>query len=360
MLKLKEVKAHLTLDKWKQIGEEGRNSDVWIARDKQIEQMLILKIITKESLRQQFVDDYFIESKVLNDSIHPHIMPTYYSAEDEENIYITMPYFQSGSLNSIIDKKMLTVREIIKYSLDFLSGLLFIHIKGLLHLDIKPSNIIIDDTDRAILTDFGLSRYLNERGFAEQPLQYNTHRSPEAYITNDRTQYDDIYQAGLTLYRLCNGNSSFQIQYKQLRLRHNNDNTAIIKEIEKGKFPDRQNYLPHIPNQLKRIINKMLQVDVSKRYKDVLTIINDLGKIKNMLDWQYCYSDKYKTMTWTNTNNTAVHTGKLQKDNDVYLTSGSKYVKKSGNTLNQNIFKGDFDSLDMALKFIQETLPKQS
>ena len=80
----------------------------------------------------------------------------------------------------------------------------------MLHLDVKPTNIIINDADRALLTDFGLSRYLNEYGLAEQELGYVKHISPQYLETTSRTMQDDIYQAGLTLYRMCNGNKNWK------------------------------------------------------------------------------------------------------------------------------------------------------
>jgi eukaryotic-like serine/threonine-protein kinase len=361
MFKINHVKPQLSLDRWKRIGEsEGRNSEVWIARDTQLDQVLILKKITKKSLDQQKVDDYFSEAKILNESRHPHIMPIYYSAEDDDNVYITMPYYDNGSLHNIIETQSLTVREIIKYSLDFLSGLLFIHIKGLLHLDIKPTNIIINDTDRAILSDFGLSRYLNENGFASQPRQYITHRSPESYISNDRTVLDDIYQAGLTLYRMCNGNRSFYKQFEELKAKHNFDNDKIISSIRKGEFPNRKKYLPHIPKKLRKVINKMIHHDTNKRYQDVLTIINDLSKIDENLDWKCDIIRLEQEYKWTCNNERSIITIGIKENSGEYLTFGTKYVKLTGNTQNLRKVNKKHNSLEESFDFVEKMLLEYS
>ncbi|YCI79298.1 serine/threonine protein kinase [Bacillus sp. R1-10] len=358
MIKVNSVKAHLNLDQWKSIGEEGRNSDVWIARDTQLEQILILKKITKKSLDQQKITDYFAEAKILNDSKHPNIMPIHYSAEDDENIFITMPYYENGSLNSLIDKKYLTSRDIIKYSLDFLSGLLYIHIKGLLHLDIKPTNVIIDNANRAILTDFGLSKYLDEDGTVEQQRHYKPHATPNFSLI--RKVEDDIYQAGLTLYRMCNGNVDFNTQFDDLLTRNNYESLKIYSDLEKGIFPDRKKYLPHIPKKLIKIINTMLHVDEDKRYKNILEIINDLSKLEENLDWKYEIINSEREFLWELEQKTSIIKIKLLLDNHSYLTSGEKYVKKSGNTLQIKNVKKKHNDLKTALAFIESKLIEYS
>ncbi|MFD2132563.1 serine/threonine-protein kinase [Pseudogracilibacillus auburnensis] len=353
MLKINQVEIQLSLSQWKEIGNnEGKNSKVWLAKDDQLDQALILKKITKKSLDKQDVSDYFAEAKILNKSKHPNIMPIHYSGEDDEFIYITMPYYYNGSLNSIIEKRMLSVREIIKYSLDFLSGLLFIHINGLVHVDIKPSNIILNDSDRAILTDFGLSGYLNEHGLFSQPIQYRTHRSPESYNVNEKSIHDDIYQAGLTLYRMCNGNDSFDKQLENLIKKHNGKNDKIVEDIQKGKFPDRHSYPPHIPKSLSRVINNMLNVDTDKRYNSVLTIINHLSKIDKMLDW--VYNKNENNYEWTLNTESSILTVSLLRNQNDFITSAEKLTKGSGNIRKQHKFTGTHDSEKDAFKFLRD------
>lgn len=356
MLKLNELWTSLHLQKIEPIGTgEGKNSKVWIAFDTQLDEDLVLKEIDKQSLKEQNIEDFFLEAKLLNYGSHPHIMPIRYAAEDNENIYITMPFYKEGSLQSKINKKMLTAGEIVKYSLDFLSGLLFIHVKGMVHLDIKPTNIIINNKDRALLTDLGLSRYLEKDGFINQPMQYNVHRSPESFVTQDRTILDDVYQAGVTMYRLCNGNKNFKDQFEILCQYHGQNSGKVISDMEKGKFPDRNFYLPHIPSKLRRIINKAMHYDPDKRYNSILEVVNALSKIDENLMWEYTVDMVNDCHTWhlDKSKETKV-TITCAANNGNWITDGIKESPRQ--TINLKAIRGNFDNQRDAFKHVEDML----
>ncbi|MCY7919162.1 serine/threonine-protein kinase [Bacillus vallismortis] len=359
MFKINQIKVNLNLDIWNRIGfDQGMNSEVYTARDPQLNQVLILKKITKKSLIKQDIEDFFLESKILNESRHPLIMPIFYAGEDKDHILITMPYYENGSLESLMDKRFLTTREIIKFALDFLTGLLFMHTKNILHLDIKPTNIILNDNNRALLTDFGLSRFTNDDGLIKQKMQYSSHRSPESYESLERTILDDIYQAGITLYRMCNGNVNFKEQFKKLNLT-SSDMNDLIKRRKKGEFPKKE-YLPHIPLKLERIINKAIHPNPNNRHQSVLNMINELCKVDGTLDWFYSYNKRDGTHQWKCNNQTSIITLLIKYNNGVFLTSGTKYAKNSKKTSNLTPPKGQFDNLRAAFKYVQRMLENYS
>lgn len=269
----------------KDIGVEGKNSTVHIAHDHQLDTEIVVKKIKKTD----FKDDskFFDEAKMLYTSSHPNIAPIQYSCQDNDFIYITMPLFQKGSLNSIIDKRHLTLVEIVKYSIDFLSGLHHIHSKRLLHCDIKPTNILVTDSNDAILTDFGLARFLNDEGLTVIDKFYHFHRAPETIQSDIISHHSDIFQAGLTVYRLCNGNEFFKNQLNKFIDKNNVfDETKFLKAIFEGKFPDRSSYLHHIPQTLRNYIRKALNPNPELRYNYVLDFLNDLAKIEIHFNWQ--------------------------------------------------------------------------
>lgn len=280
---MKYTKTNLDFELITPIGNnEGKNSEVFLAKDVQLNAELIVKRIKISAFKN--MDEYFLEAKMLYDSKHPNIMEIQWASKDDNFIYLSMPFLKKGSLNSLIDKKYLSVREIIKYLLDLLSGVAYIHSKDLVHLDIKPTNILLDQSNKAVLTDFGLSRYLDINGIANQPSSYISHIDPEWFLYSGRTVLSDIYQIGLTMYRLCNGNNILRQQLSQLNV----ESQEKLKEvILSGKYPNREYFLPHIPMKLRKIIKKALEIDINKRYNNVIQIMNDLSEIDQNLDWKF-------------------------------------------------------------------------
>lgn len=266
--------------------DQGANSETFEAEDMQMDARLFIKRIEKEALKKQGLDmeDYFLEARLLYEGKHPNIAEIHYASEDDKNIYLSMPLYKNGSLSKRMNDSPLTVREIIKYSLDILSGLSYIHSKKMVHLDLKPTNILIDDTGRARITDFGLSRLLNEDGFTIQPISYSFHREPEAISNRTRDIYSDIYQFGLLLYRMCYGDEILQQQAIYLTT---TKQKRIQELILNGDFPIRSYYIPHIPESLRKIINKCINVNIKERYRNTIEIMNDISDVKDFLDWKY-------------------------------------------------------------------------
>ena len=282
------VSANINFEQIRKIGNsEGRNSSVYLARDIQLEGEFAVKEV-KESTIKMNRQDYFQEARILYSNRHVNIMPIQYACKKDDSVYFAMPYYKNGSLASMMEEKYLTVGEILRYSLDILTGLNYIHSNGFVHLDLKPSNILIDDTGRAVITDFGLSQSLDENGLTNQNRVYSKlYQEPEMFIINKRTIQSDIYQFGITLYRMCNG---INILRKQITT-NVGDMSKLEEFIKKGLIPDRKSYLPHIPNKLVKVVNKCISIDTSKRYDNVIEIMNDLSDIDENLNWKFIKTD---------------------------------------------------------------------
>ena len=296
--------VRLDFETKKEIGQEGRNSKVYLAHDKQLDGEIVIKEINKE--KADSPDNYFKEARILHANQHNNIVRVNYACENDDNIYVAMPFYKNGSLKKkISDGNFLTIREAIRYSIQFLSGLNHIHSRGLIHFDIKPDNIMISDTNEALLSDFGLSLYVDSEGWAEQGMAYTLLVSPEQLASGfKQSNLTDIYQVGVTIYRMVNGNESLNEQLPRDK-EGNWDGETFKKMILSGTFPNRYNYLPHVPKKLKTIINRCLNVNPASRFQNSLQLINALSEIDCNLDWRYSIdADK---RIWERRNENSIH-----------------------------------------------------
>jgi len=283
-------KTELSFHVLEEIGQEGKNSQVYLATDLQLDADIVVKKILKNKIAS--VDEYFLEASMLYLSSHPNVVPIYYACQDEEHIYLAMPYFEKGSLKSRLQNKYISVREIITYSTQILSGLHNIHSKRLIHFDVKLDNVLISERNEALLSDFGLTKQISYSGVVGQDRIYGTMTPPEAFRTNEFCQKFDIYQFGVTLHRMCVGDNSFYSEFNSFVENGSVNRARFQHAVVNGQFPNRGNYPEHIPQALINTIRGCLSVDLGERYSSAIDIVNHLSEIDgHLLDWYWTYND---------------------------------------------------------------------
>jgi eukaryotic-like serine/threonine-protein kinase len=276
-------RAEVSFELRKEIGQEGKNARVHIAYDPNLDCELVVKTIPKTGLDK---DSYFAESQLLNKSSHPHVAPIYYACEDADFIYLAMPYFPQGSLNAVLAKRFLTIREVIRYSTQFLSGLHNVHSKGLIHFDVKPDNILLTERNDAVVADFGLARRTNYDGLAEQDRSYLKMQPPEYFQKSEFSLRFDIYQVGLTLYRMVNGNQRFYEQFNAYGNQAAFDHDQFEFDVINERFPDRSAYPEHVPARVRSVIATCLKSDPALRYRSSTDVVSALASVNGAdLDW---------------------------------------------------------------------------
>ena len=148
-----------------------------------------------------------------------------------------MPYYQNGSVKDLITGRHMTVREVIGLATQVLAGLHNIHSKNLVHFDVKPDNILLSPRREALVSDFGQAKQMNYSGIAAQNRHYTPMIPPEALVTDHFDRTFDIYQLGLTLYRMCNGNEHFYSQLATYGNPTNFDRELVQVRCQKRAVP---------------------------------------------------------------------------------------------------------------------------
>lgn len=171
---------------------------------------------------------------------------------------------------------------------DILVGLTRVHLAKYVHLDVKPSNVFFDATGKCVLADFGQARAIDANGIAKPKGVYASFIPPEAYLRRGVTIAADIYQAGLLLYRALAGEQWWKVQ---------EDLPDLKQRIERGTFPDRNEFLPHVPTRLRKAIRKALDPDPRGRFQSASEMADELGRVDVKLDW-HCSGTWNGELTW--------------------------------------------------------------
>ncbi|MCX6607458.1 MAG: serine/threonine-protein kinase [Acidobacteria bacterium] len=188
--------------------------EVWCAsRPSDPHRIVAIKSLSPSLRRSAAMRTRFTEECTLHQSLtHPGIVPVLDCLEQDDERYLVMPYLRGGSLEDLLSRGPLDPSRAIAIAVQILDALNFAHQSGVLHRDVKPSNILLDG-DRAFLSDFGVACRLGVpgplRGESSGTIAY---MSPEQ-IQNPHTadQRSDVYGFGCVLYEMLSGRPPFPL-----------------------------------------------------------------------------------------------------------------------------------------------------
>jgi serine/threonine protein kinase len=261
----------------------GNFSSVWLATDNSIDADTALKILNPSF---QTVAQLLEEARIGNKLNHNNLLKIRYADVVPYNggqlTLIAQEYHPNGSIVGLLNSgNFLDLPDAIRLFTDILRGLEHLHSQGFFHNDIKPSNILIGSNNEGVLADYGITGASTSSGTAIPKDAYIIHRAPETLKGNYINVQTDIYQTGVTFFRLVNGIGNIKDDF----LKYGESKFEDLKA--KGKIPDTKNYEPFVPQRIKKIINTAVNPDYSKRYSSALEMRRELEK---------CFYHGYWTM----------------------------------------------------------------
>ncbi|MBC7853204.1 MAG: serine/threonine protein kinase, partial [Pirellulaceae bacterium] len=182
--------------------------------------MLLPHLAASGAARKRFAREAQAAAAV----VHDHVMAIHNVSEWQGVPYLVMPYGRGVSLQRrLSDKGPLEVREILRIGMQTAAGLAAAHAQGLVHRDVKPANILLDDgVERVTLTDFGLARAVDDASLTRHGTLAGTpqYMSPEQARAKAVDARSDLFSLGSVLYAMCTGRSPFRADssYGVLRL----------------------------------------------------------------------------------------------------------------------------------------------
>jgi len=244
----------------------GHFGEVWLAHDTHLDRDVAVKV---QILSMDTISDVLQEAQIGNHLTHRNLVKVHSADptkhEGETLLLIAMDFYPDGSITKKFNEMgFIALHDAIRYLTDILKGLEHLHENGLYHGDIKPNNILIGQRDEAVLTDYGISCYAADFVPVQPKALYCPHVAPETIRDNQISVQTDIYQVGMTAFRLLNGEDKIKtiFDYKGIE-----DYYDLVLQ---GKVIQPRDYLPFIPRNLKTILGKATHVDPSRRYQTAL------------------------------------------------------------------------------------------
>jgi eukaryotic-like serine/threonine-protein kinase len=272
------IVANVHYEQLKQIGiGQGMNSEVYLAEDPQLGGEIAVKEVPKAKLGNT-VADFFREAQAMFAAAHDNVLSLRWAGQTAAHICMAMPYCPAGSLKSRITQP-LRIKEVVRIGDGVLTALAQVHTIGFIHFDVKPSNVLFGRHDSPLLADFGQSRRFGPGGVVQIPALYFVLMPPECMQGGVGSTQSDIYQAGVLLYRCANGDPFYAAQVPQTDI-------ELATETLAGRFPNRDDYQPHVPLKLRQVIKRALSINPADRYQSATEMADELGQVASPLDWQ--------------------------------------------------------------------------
>jgi WD40 repeat protein len=243
------------------------------ALDPELNRLVAIKVIAPQfaasgSMRRRFKR----EAKAVGAICHDHVVTIHEVDTSGPLPYLVMQYVPGPSLQERLDRSgPLELREILRIGAQAASGLAAAHAHGLIHRDVKPANILLeDDMERVKLTDFGLARTMDDVRITQSAVLAGTpqYMAPEQARGELLDARADLFSLGCVLYAMCVGRPPFRAAAP----------LAVMKQVceEKPRSIREQN--PNIPKWLEAIVMKLLEKDPAARFQSAAEVSDLLGR----------------------------------------------------------------------------------
>ena len=238
----------------------GGMADVYCAQDLQLGRKVALKLLYRRFAEdEEFVERFKREASAAAGLQHPNVVGVYDRGEWDGTYYIAMEYLEGRTLKQLLQEEgPLAPERAIDIVVQILRAARFAHQRGVIHRDIKPHNVIIDEEGRAKVTDFGIARAgasdMTETGSIMGTAQY---LSPEQAQGHGVGPASDIYSIGVILYEMLAGRVPFEGDTAV---------TVAVKHLNEQPLPISQ-FRPDVHPALEAAVMRALSKDPADRYE---------------------------------------------------------------------------------------------
>ncbi|HEY3043677.1 MAG TPA: protein kinase [Vicinamibacterales bacterium] len=252
---------------------------VYRAYDTRLERTVALKVVSDRSLDPEARQRLVREARHASALSHPNICTMYEIGDIAGDPFIAMEYIDGEPLDRIVARGPLPVRQVLEYGLQIAGALAHAHGRGILHRDLKASNIVIAGDGRATILDFGVARRLDanavdraSRSDLDAPIAGTlAYMAPEVLRGQPADARADIWALGIVLHELLAGAAPFSGETGFAL------SSAILHEPPAALPPD-------VPNGVAAVVTRCLEKDPQRRYQQATDVQADLERAQRTLE----------------------------------------------------------------------------
>lgn len=269
-----------TADKYRflKVLGSGGMAVVLLAEQMPLGRLVAVKVLRREMLPNRKAVDRFLREALVGARLnHTNIVQTYDAGTIGGLLFIAMEFIEGDDVAQWIKKfGKLPISLALSVTIQAAVGLAFAHEKGVIHRDVKPSNLMFAKEGRVKLLDLGIAKVLHEEAPEKARMGIGTlvYMPPEQ--TRDASQVDaraDVYSLGASLYKMVTGNAPFK--YKTAE--------DMIQAIRKEPLPDPRIHNPEIPGPLVAVLNRAMAKDPEQRYQTMKEFQDHLVAVWNQV-----------------------------------------------------------------------------
>jgi len=253
---------------------KGGMGKVYKAQDTDLKEKVAIKLLRPEiAADKKTIERFKNELKFARKIRHQNVCQMYDLNKEEGSHYITMEYVDGKDLKSMIRMMgQLSSGKTIFIAKQVCEGMAEAHRLGVVHRDLKPQNIMVDEAGNARIMDFGIARSLKTKGITAAGVMIGTpeYMSPEQVEGKEVDQRSDIYSLGVILYEMVTGRVPFE-----------GDTPFTIGVKHKSEMPkDPKELNTQLPEDLNLVILRCLEKDKEKRYRSAGEVCAELTRIE--------------------------------------------------------------------------------